>query len=357
MSSKSAGARPHHDPEETHVPLWRVRGVVRREPLLFVRDSQADTLSSRLMFRPARLLRVVSPTGEEVPLGDFCITERGIRTTGLARVPFLDEKDVFPEQASDRTIRWHRDGVRFLHFSEGSYFHSLQVNLDYETDEEWDGLVPEEQGWRLPNFLESLRGQEPVSVVLLGDSISEGANASGVTGVAPFQPSYGELFIQRLKSYTKAQVQFHNLSKGGMDSCWGVEQRARVSQLAPHLVILAFGMNDAACDIAADAFHANISRLIEEIRRERSETEFLLVSGMSPNPAWHLSNTQLRQEQHNRLLQLAGPGVAICDVRSVWDEMVRRKGTLSLTGNGVNHPNDFGHRLYCDCLMAVVGLQ
>ncbi|RRK01780.1 hypothetical protein Ga0100230_000440 [Opitutaceae bacterium TAV3] len=27
-----------------------------------------------------------------------------------------------------------------------------------------------------------------------------------------------------------------------------------------------------------------------------------------------------------------------------------RKGFLSVTGNGVNHPNDYGHRLYADVL-------
>jgi acyl-CoA thioesterase-1 len=355
MSSKSAGACPHHDPVETHGPLWEMKGMVRGEPLLFVKNSRTGTFFASLAFRPVRLSRIVGSTGEEFPLKDFFITEKGIGTTGAVHLPFLDEKDVFPEQASDRTIGRHLDGVRFLHFSEGSYFHGLQVHLDYETDEEWNGPVPEAQGCRLPSFLESLRGKEPVSVVLLGDSISEGANASGVTGVAPFQSSYGDLFIQRLKPRVKAPIQFHNLSKGGMNSCWGVEQRTRVSQLAPHLVILAFGMNDASCGITADTFYANISRLIAEIRGERRDAEFLLVSGMSPNPAWHLSNTQLRQEQHDRLAQLAGPGVAICDVRSVWDEMVRRKGTLGLTGNGVNHPNDYGHRVYCDCLMAVVG--
>jgi hypothetical protein len=32
-----------------------------------------------------------------------------------------------------------------------------------------------------------------------------------------------------------------------------------------------------------------------------------------------------------------------------------RKTYLSLTGNGLNHPNDFGHRLYADVVLAVIG--
>jgi hypothetical protein len=39
---------------------------------------------------------------------------------------------------------------------------------------------------------------------------------------------------------------------------------------------------------------------------------------------------------------------------SVWTNFLRRKRFLDFTGNGVNHPNDFGHRLYAEVLMGLL---
>ncbi len=41
---------------------------------------------------------------------------------------------------------------------------------------------------------------------------------------------------------------------------------------------------------------------------------------------------------------LSGDGIAMADVTEVWNRMLQRKLDLDLTGNGLNHPNDFGHR-------------
>jgi len=34
--------------------------------------------------------------------------------------------------------------------------------------------------------------------------------------------------------------------------------------------------------------------------------------------------------------------------------MLRRKRFVDLTGNGVNHPNDYGHALYADVVTAAI---
>ena len=35
--------------------------------------------------------------------------------------------------------------------------------------------------------------------------------------------------------------------------------------------------------------------------------------------------------------------------------MLKNKHDLDLTGNGLNHPNDFGHRLYAQAILAALG--
>ena len=54
--------------------------------------------------------------------------------------------------------------------------------------------------------------------------------------------------------------------------------------------------------------------------------------------------------------KLTGPGCALADVTTFWLALLERKGALDLTGNGLNHPNDFGHRFYADVVLATVGL-
>jgi hypothetical protein len=44
-------------------------------------------------------------------------------------------------------------------------------------------------------------------------------------------------------------------------------------------------------------------------------------------------------------------GIAVADVTSLWTKALERKTFYDLTGNGVNHPNDFGHRLYAHVLI------
>ena len=39
---------------------------------------------------------------------------------------------------------------------------------------------------------------------------------------------------------------------------------------------------------------------------------------------------------------------------AVWELMLKNKHDLDLTGNGLNHPNDFGHRLYAQAILSVL---
>ena len=39
---------------------------------------------------------------------------------------------------------------------------------------------------------------------------------------------------------------------------------------------------------------------------------------------------------------------------AVWQTLLARKHYLDMTGNGVNHPNDYGHRLYAQVILALL---
>jgi len=328
--------------------------VVCRESLLWRKDGGRPATAS-LLFRPVRIIRVRRANGTEEFLPEAVRRDEKRNLSTTLPVPALGEEELFPAEEGPRTIGRTRDG-RWIHFSEGHYFHDLQITLDYETEEAWDGPVPAAQWERLPRFSGFLNHPDgqTLRLAVLGDSISTGANASGRYGVAPFQPGYVELFAGRIRRDVgkRGAVVVENFSVGGKDAAWGVTQVENVKAFQPDLLILAFGMNDASAGIEAYRFADCLKRILDEMALASPKMEAALISGMSPNEAWHLANSSLREEQHNALKNLARDreGVAFVDVRSVWDEVVRRKGFWSVTGNGVNHPNDFGHRIYEACL-------
>ncbi|AHF91272.1 lipolytic protein G-D-S-L family [Opitutaceae bacterium TAV5] len=368
-------------------PVWRGQGAdgetkcrrVQGEPVLLVREAGEREASGRLLFSPERILRVRNSGGTVVyPQERMRGTRQG--TGGRAGggrfwmelpAPALGRDELFPPIAGARTIERHRDGRRLIHFSEGHYFHSLQVCVDYETEEKWSGPLPVGRQEDLPGMAERLAGGRGLRLAVLGDSISTGANASGRCGVAPFQPWYVELVAEGLRrggtrEGTRGdgrwkEVVVRNFSAGGKTAAWGADraQMEAVTGFFPDLVVLAFGMNDASAGVSADGFGASVGGMIRHVRSMLPDTEFVLVSGMNAHDAWHLARADLHEAYGRVLAELAlpGSGIVLCDVRPVWDYVAGRKGFWSMTGNGVNHPNDFGHRLYADCLLAVLGCE
>jgi hypothetical protein len=52
------------------------------------------------------------------------------------------------------------------------------------------------------------------------------------------------------------------------------------------------------------------------------------------------------------LKELCGPGVVLADLTSVWGTLLKKKSFYDLTGNGLNHPNDFGHLVYAQAILS-----
>ena len=83
------------------------------------------------------------------------------------------------------------------------------------------------------------------------------------------------------------------------------------------------------------------------------DCDVICVATMTANETWQHAAPDLYPAYLEQLLTLRVPGLAVADVTSIWTWIVERKKFLDLTGNGVNHPNDFGHRLYADVILAL----
>jgi lysophospholipase L1-like esterase len=169
------------------------------------------------------------------------------------------------------------------------------------------------------------------------------------------QGGYPDLVAAGLEERFGVKVAAKNLSVSGMDSAWGREQVGAVVTERPDLVLLAFGMNDASGRRTPEEFASITGEIRDRIRKERPGCSVIVISPMTANPEWSHSAPELYPAYAAALGKLAGAGTAAADVTAVWTAVAARKTYLSLTGNGLNHPNDFGHRLYADVVLAVIG--
>ena len=151
----------------------------------------------------------------------------------------------------------------------------------------------------------------------------------------------------------EGNIELQNLSVAGRDSAWGLTMIDKVIATEPDLVVLAFGMNDAASRPAAE-FKRNTNGMIQAVRAKLPETEFILIATMLGNRNWTYLKADLFPQYRDALRQLCGDGVVLADMTSMWAELLRYKKYWDLTGNGVNHPNDFGHRIYAQVLSALL---
>ncbi|MGI2296929.1 SGNH/GDSL hydrolase family protein [Paenibacillus sp. GXUN7292] len=188
-------------------------------------------------------------------------------------------------------------------------------------------------------------------LAVYGDSIAQGANASGKADASPYMPSWAELLSWQMGEQYGINVDYVNLSKGGMQSDWGVEHANQVADTVPDLTTIAFGMNDGTSGRSAKEFAANISLIMDTIKKANPQAEFILVSPMLANPETFFNGKQA--EYAAVLQQMEKQGCVIVDMTRLHTQLLERKKYSDLTGNHINHPNDFLSRLYALAIAAV----
>ncbi len=339
--------------------LWnRDTRRVNGESCIFAGSDEAG-----MLFPAEKILRVFQPSeGKEyLPEKDFAFTpgENVIRRTAGSSMPFLSPEELYPSQETailfpakgGNAIAGGPNG-KLLRFDGVDFFARSQFEVDYIAAAVDFPVVPDLQKDRLPRFRRKLAEKQPVRVILIGDSISAGYNATKFLNVPPYLPPWIEQFSSGLEKEYGAPVEFRNhaVSGSGCRAAWEIADRWLEAET--DLLIAAYGMNDFS-RLSPEQYVENLGRIVCEKRTRHPETEFLLVSSMSGNPEW--TNTPsgkdvLFADALKQYVASAEKTVALADVFPVWREVIRRKGFYSMTGNGVNHPNDFGHRIYAAVL-------
>lgn len=333
-------------------PVWQ-GDIVYNETLMFVENEDGSLDPAPLLYEPVEVLSVRSfdLLTEYEPGNDYTVENGRIALTPGSRIYRWAYSDYYPDHAIPGAT-FEKSGGGFIAFGEGDTFFKTQIAVTYRHKGQWSGVRPVFAG-ELKNTLQKLRAGEKVTVVYYGDSITTGANSSNTQ--APFAPIWTRLVTEKLAdAYQNSNIEQVNTAVGGTNAKWGCQNAKQlVAAYRPDLTVIAFGMNDAGT--SAISYAASILSIIEQTRRSNPDAEFILVSPMLPNR--EVRGFYGNQYQFESVLfGIAGfeAGVAAVPVWSIHKYMLDSKRYYDMTGNNVNHPNDFLARVYAQAVSSLL---
>lgn len=207
--------------------------------------------------------------------------------------------------------------------------------------------------------MKKLEEEKAAKIVFYGDSITAGCNASGTEyggNTLPYTPSYAQMVASSLEDKYASKIECVNTSLGGANTEWGLENvEKNVISHAPDLVVIAFGMNDA--DLTVAKYKRMISEMIDKIHAADPDCAVVAVATSVPNneTEWFYGNQKEyvaglkaleREEKYDF--------VAVADMTAMHLDLLKAKRFRDMTGNNVNHPNDFLARVYAQVVLQTV---
>lgn len=338
-------------------PVWEGE-VVHHESTVLFQDTEGGPLIGRLAFPAVEIVSIRNSNREMTYDPGKLATLQANGTFELpadSKAPFIKTADLFPPTGSPMSYK-HRVGhpEQSLLYGPGRWFHDHQVEVTYHRKEfTWKGTRPHFAAEQLPRTIARLKAGEPLTIGVSGDSISAGGDASGLNQVAPLMSAFPELVAVQLCQSYKSEITLKNRAVGGWSIANGNADLDALLAEKPQLIVMAYGMNDVGRRDPA-WFKGQAEQFIEKVRKADPQIEMILVTPMLGHVEWVHTPREMFFRYRDELQSLCGPGIVLADLTSVWHELLQNKHDLDLTGNGLNHPNDYGHRLYAQVLLALL---
>jgi lysophospholipase L1-like esterase len=207
---------------------------------------------------------------------------------------------------------------------------------------------------KLHKFIEKLEAGKEVNLVFFGDSITAGGNSSGRANTAPYTPMWSNMVTDALAAkYPSAKINYTNTAVGGKDTKWGIEEiETSVNAYKPDLLVLAFGMNDGGKQISD--FIKNTKTMIDKVLAANPDCEIAVIATMLPHDKTTYYKNQYQQEAALIEMAKSYSNVDVIPMTSVHSSILEYKRYYDMTGNNVNHPNDFLIRVYAQTILETV---
>ena len=344
-------------------PYWYSREIYN-ETLVFIGEEG----TAQLMFEPSEIesVRNFGLDKEYVEGVDYTIEGKTVKRLQGSSMPYWEVEDYFllqPNSASASIsvdmskLDFELEGQRFLRYGEGATFTSKQIAVTYRHDTIFDGKIPTAQQEKLESFLSKLENNEPIKMMVYGDSVGVGCNASGTVwggNVSPYMPDAWHIVKEYLTKYYDADITLENQAVGGwkLVDCLSAYD-ARIKNKDIDLMILLIGGNDGH---TMEANYAQqMMALLDRFFAEYPDANVILVTPDLPNEqsTWTLNVDKIDGWTANILAEYENADkVAVADVQAFgkWLQTKGKKGRDWLANN-INHGNDFIIRVYAQYIL------
>lgn len=325
-------------------PLW-AKDYVENEILVFVK--RGEEISANLAFDGAWGLRLKDRKGTVLrECVDFKIEGRKVIALNDC-IDYFEEawlkNENVPEYIENENERYNIGGCLLV---SPEYLRKKQYLVSYRHAPALiSGLFPDRIS--LPRIYKKISEKQRLKIALTGDSISNAANSSYEMGFKGYR-HWLDNTAERVKKYLKTEISYENISRSGYGTEWALsvaEEKFKNGDF--DLVIIAFGMNDGAAGMTAESFKKNVSELREIIKRLNPEAEFILVSTPLPNRLCP-ETFKTQPAYYGALKTLECDGTAVLGMTAASEFLLGRKDYAEISGNNLNHPNDFFYEFYSD---------
>lgn len=340
---------------------WSEPTIWNESSVLLTKEGQPEA-TARLAFAAKEILSVrgANRSTNFVEGTDYALSEDGLTLTfkDTKGIPAIAESELFKPTGSPQSYR-HRAGnaEQNLLYAPGRWFHNRNIEVTYVRRDAGTTLPSAAFAFgSLPKTMKRLGNREEIRLAVSGDSISTGLDASGTTQAIPSQYGYAELVAAQLEQDFGSSVVLTNRSVPGWSVANGVNDLDNLLLAKPNLIVVAYGMNDVG---RRDPkwFSAQLGELLKRIKAYDENCEVIVASPMLGNSEWVHTPREMFDLYRDEMKLFAGDGVAFADVTAIWSLYNEKKHFLDMTGNGLNHPNDYGHRVYAQAVLSCLPIQ
>ena len=113
-----------------------------------------------------------------------------------------------------------------------------------------------------------------------------------------------------------------------------------------------YRMNDGTEQVSPEEFKHNIMGMKGQILKNNSSTEFILIATTVANAESVFDGCQ--REYRDVLAECMNPGDVLVNMTEVHDALLSRKKFCDMTGNNINHPNDYLVRVYAQVILQLI---
>ena len=334
-------------------------GKMRGESVFPLGGEDGSAAKARLFFAPKKIEAAYTyRSGEKVFLEegkDFKISGDTVEFLRGGKVREIPYSKIYSDKQDDLKklggCFFFQNLGKYAFFAEGVWFHQRQVFFDYSYDGQSDFILQKRAPKSLEKTMRLLESGKPVKIVLYGDSISAGADATFRNDFPPFSPTWAQIVEKSLRKTYGKNVKLVNRALGGTTIGWGERNLENlVLPDKPDLVILAFGMNDVC---KPEVRREMLEKMMGKVRAKNQNAEFIIVSSMRANPLW-IKRMEIQDKYPDIDKSLASQSVAVANVRAAHDALLEKKRYIDMTGNNVNHPNKFLINVYAQTILKLL---